>query len=199
MSKLAKSFNFGGSSGDGKKAGNLAKHLIKKAERSQLNEFKDKLSENLKKLEAAYKNKENIRHFTEEQVKFKEFIATNWYFFKKITQDDIETRNKMMEVFAIENSFSYGFQKLAANSTDELVRYFYAVVFIVFLGYSFSDLFTSTIGMIMSYAFGVFSLPLYVWLKIRFRMWESYMSASEAFNYYLKCVCCLKKKFKLKK
>lgn len=147
----------------------------------------------------AFKNSKNVRHFAEEQVKFKEFIAANWYFFKKITQDDIETRNKMMEVFLIENSFSYGFQKLAANSTDELVRYFYAVVFLVFLGYSFSDLFSSNVGVIASFGFGILSIPVYVYMKIRFRKWESYFTTRQAFKWYLKCTCCLQKKYKVKK
>lgn len=82
----------------------------------------------------------------------------------------------MLEVFQIENSFSYGFQKLAANSTDELVRYFYAVIFLVFLGYQFSDLFSNTLGMTMSIVFGVVSLPVYIYMKISFRKWENYFT-----------------------
>lgn len=51
MSKLAKSFNFGGGTGDKKASKNIAKHLLKKAERNSLLAFKKELNESLLALE----------------------------------------------------------------------------------------------------------------------------------------------------
>jgi|JI9StandDraft_1071089.scaffolds.fasta_scaffold220631_3 hypothetical protein len=92
MSKLSKGFSFGSK----KSTKNIAQHLLQKAERNSIITFKQQLNQSLLALEVAHKNTKNVRAFAEEQVRFKEFIALNWYFFSKITQDDIETRNKML-------------------------------------------------------------------------------------------------------
>jgi len=79
------------------------------------------------------------------------------------------------------------------------VRYFYAIIFLCFIGYQFSDLYSNTVGIIISILFGLLSLPVYIYIKISFRKWENYLTTKQAFLYYFKCTCCLQKKYKLRK
>jgi hypothetical protein len=171
---------------------NLIKDLV-----SGEKEFEDCLYQHLNTLDEAYKDKVDITRYPIATAEFVEFISFNYSRFKVFA--DEKTKAQFYEILDIENSFAFGFYKLAASSTDNLMKFCYIIAFLVWLGIELSYLFFwNTQGLILFCSLGGSLSIFYLVYIIRHRMWVSYLSFGESIKFYFSCKCCLKPKIKVK-